>query len=95
MAADVGTLRRLLEEEYGIKSDSDLQEALNRMTKVNIGSLVSKPARKEGKDNAQESRSNRIGGSGRNSGQRTECVDGGNTSHRSNRASASLRVSST
>jgi hypothetical protein len=44
--ADVETLRKLLAEQYGIRSDRELYEALKNKPKVNIGVCVS-PVRKE------------------------------------------------
>lgn len=44
--ADIEALRRLLEKEYGIKSDKELYDALKNNSKVNIGVCVS-PVRKE------------------------------------------------
>ena len=34
--ADVQALRKLLREEYGIRSDRELSQALSRMDKINI-----------------------------------------------------------
>lgn len=52
MAADIEALRKLLAEEYGIRSDRELAEALSRMKKINIGVFaapVEKAGEKHGK----------------------------------------------
>lgn len=46
--ADIQAIKKLLAEEYGIRSDRELSEALNRIGKLNIGVLAS-PVRKDDK----------------------------------------------
>lgn len=52
--ADLQSVKKLLAEEYGIHSDQDLNEALNRMEKIDIGVFTTpvsgKEVSKHGKD---------------------------------------------
>lgn len=52
--ADIRALRKLLAEEYGIQTDQELQEAIRKMMKLNIGVCASPVARKEAKRNGNE-----------------------------------------
>lgn len=51
---DAKALRKLLEEQYGIRSDKELCEALKKNPKVNIGVCVS-PV-KRGSDELEKNR---------------------------------------
>lgn len=46
---NIPELKKLLAEEYGIRSEAELSEALRKMKKVNIGVFVT-PVRKEDKN---------------------------------------------
>ncbi|MBR2890417.1 MAG: hypothetical protein IKC09_09105 [Oscillospiraceae bacterium] len=50
--ADIQALRELLATEYGIRSDKDLDEALSRMKKIDIGVFAS-PERKDRRKDEQ------------------------------------------
>ena len=52
--ADIRALRKLLAEEYGIRTDQELQEAIRKMMKLDIGVFASPVARKDGKENGKE-----------------------------------------
>ncbi len=45
--ADIEAIKKLLAEEYGIRSNKELVEALRNIQKLNIGVCVS-PVRREG-----------------------------------------------
>lgn len=44
---DLQSIKKLLAEEYGIHSDRDLNEALNRMKKIDIGVFAAPVSGKE------------------------------------------------
>lgn len=52
--ADIRVLRKLLAEEYGIRTDRELNEAIRKMMKLDIGVFASPVARKDGKENGKE-----------------------------------------
>ena len=52
--SDIRALRKLLAEEYGIRTDRELNEAIGKMMKLNIGVFVSPVAKKDGKKNGNE-----------------------------------------
>lgn len=52
--ADIRALRKLLAEEYGIRTDRELNEAIRKMMKLDIGVFASPVARKDGKENGKE-----------------------------------------
>lgn len=54
--ADIQALRELLATEYGITSDKELDVALSRMKKINIGVFVS-PERKDRRKDEKHSNS--------------------------------------
>ncbi len=39
--SDINYLRRILAEQYGITTDAQLNDAIQKMSKVNIGVMVS------------------------------------------------------
>lgn len=55
MMADLQAIKKLLAEEYGIRSDRDLSEALRRAGKLDIGVLAS-PVRKDEQQNEKDCR---------------------------------------
>lgn len=53
MAADIQTIKKLLAEEYGIRNERELLEAMSKMKKINIG-VFAAPVEKEGKDHEKD-----------------------------------------